>query len=225
MHYEFYGSFLVFTFLLLAGGSRYRPALYAALMIAFWDSYYLAFVLGIVFSDITADEQLKKKLRVNAAAKTILLAIAVFLGSYPTYVLEPVGLYAKITFLSQPQSARVCHIVSAAIIIYFALASSHFQRLLETGVANFLGKVSFSLYLLHLIVLFSLSSFLVALSATWNAPYPLKIVGVCLISLPVMLVCSWYYYKHVDAPSIRLANSFSAYLLKKLKLHRGWPPN
>ncbi|WP_433946748.1 acyltransferase family protein [Paenibacillus sp. SN-8-1] len=52
MTYELFGSFLIFTFLILLGKLRIRYIAYPLLIYCFLDSYYLGFVLGLLLSDL-----------------------------------------------------------------------------------------------------------------------------------------------------------------------------
>jgi peptidoglycan/LPS O-acetylase OafA/YrhL len=213
MCYELYGSFLVFIFLLVLGANRYRYIAYGLLAVIFWDSYYQGFIIGMVFSDLTAHEKLTKNLRVHFTVKAILVLLAIIAGSYPMGVAEPVGIYSKITFLPPLLNAQICHTLAAIVILFFAVTNSRFQQLLESRVVNFLGKVSFGMYLLHLIVIFSLSSFLASILSRFIPVYFVTALLACFLSFPVMLIFSWVFYKYIDTTSIRLANNFAAYIL------------
>lgn len=216
MRYELYGSYFVFTFLLLLGTNRYRFILYGALAVIFWNSHYLAFVIGMALSDISAREKFKENLRVPLTIQIPLILLAVFLASYPMGVENPVGPYRAITVLPPVLNAQLCHMVAATIILFFALTNSRFQQFLKSRITSFLGKVSFGVYLLHLIVIFSLSSFLTYILSGFITVYFVIPLIVFCISMPVILVCSWPFYKYVDTTSIRLANMFSKYILDKL---------
>ncbi len=216
MRYELYGSYMVFIFMLLIGLSRYRVIAYGLLAVFFWDSYYEGFVIGMFLADITASKDFGKKLRIPFFVKIVLLTAAILAGSYPMGVKQPVGLYRLITFSSQALSAQVYHMLAAAIILFFALTESRVQSSLESAVPSFLGKISFSLYLLHWIVVFSFSSFLVLFLRDLGIAYPLNIALVCCASVPVMFAASWPFYKYVDRQSMRLANAFSRFVMERL---------
>lgn len=52
MKIEFIGSLLTFSFLALFGGLKRRYLIYVILFFIFYKTYYLAFLLGILLSDI-----------------------------------------------------------------------------------------------------------------------------------------------------------------------------
>jgi len=215
MRYELYGSYLVFTFLLLLGLNKYRFIAYGLLAVIFWDSYYVAFIIGMFLSDITSKEVYRRKLRLNFFMKILLFIAGIIAASYPMGVKSPVGLYSLITFSTQPLSAQIYHILAATIILFFVLTNSKTQSILESKIPNFLGKISFSLYLLHWMVVFSVSSFLVLALRKTNIAYPVNIAIVCIVSVPLMLAVSWPFYKYIDAQSMKLANNFSKFCLAK----------
>ncbi len=215
MRYELFGSYLVFIFLLALGVNKYRFIAYGLLAVIFWDSYYVAFIIGMFLSDITTKEVYKSKLRVNSFVKMLLAILAIIAASYPMGVKKPVGLYSLITFSTQPFSAQMYHILAAIIILFFVLTDARIQGILESKIPNFLGKISFSLYLLHWIVVFSLSSFLVLVLRKANIAYPVNIAIACSVSIPIMFAVSWLFYKYIDTQSMKLANGFSKYVLGK----------
>jgi len=216
MRYELYGSFLVFIFLLVLGLNRYRFIVYGLLAIMFCYSYYVAFIIGMVLSDITTKEVYKIKFRANFFLKVFLFIVAIITASYPMGVKNPAGLYSLITFTTQPLSAQIYHMLSATIILFFVLTDLKIQRILEGKIPNFLGKISFSLYLLHPIIIITASCFLVKAFRKINTVYPVNIAFVCSISIPIMLAASWLFYKYIDTKSMKLANVFAEYILGKL---------
>ncbi len=85
--------------------------------------------------------------------------------------------------------------VGAVVLILWLLASSRAQRVMEWPPLVFLGRISYSLYLLHLLVLFAL----VRIASPALSVYLL---------LPAALVLSiglaWLSYRAVELPSMRL---------------------
>ena len=85
--------------------------------------------------------------------------------------------------------------VGAGIFIVWLLASSSVQRVMEQKPLVFLGRVSYSLYLTHLLVLFSL----VRLFSTYVNVYLLLAA-----TLPISVAAAYLSYRFAELPSISL---------------------
>ncbi len=90
--------------------------------------------------------------------------------------------------------------VGASGIILSAIGFGPFRSFLNARVSQFLGKISFSLYLIHVPILASLAYALG--DAQW------WLVG--LIGLPLSLAAATVFYRYVELPSQRLAHRVGA---------------
>lgn len=91
--------------------------------------------------------------------------------------------------------------VGATILIALSLASAMASRILLFRPLVWLGRVSYSLYLVHLLVLLTAVHLLYGLLPLW-----LIIAGV----VPASLVCAEIMYRAVEVPSIRMGQWFAA---------------
>lgn len=87
--------------------------------------------------------------------------------------------------------------LGAAGIVVAAGASTGFRSLLERRLPQFLGRISFSLYLVHLPVLATLAFAL----GDWNWPV------VALIGVPLAVLTGWVFFRFVEKPLHRVARS------------------
>jgi peptidoglycan/LPS O-acetylase OafA/YrhL len=201
MQVELYGSFLVFGFLLVFGRLRYRPLAYAALVILFFDTYYLGFILGMLVSDLSANglfARLKDKLPLVAG----LLVAGITLGLYNIPENGSSTMYSLITFNIPDVKFGILYTTLGAAMILFALVNStHMQRFFSNRVMDFLGKLSFSLYLLHLSIIFTFSCFMFGYlerSLTYNSSVLLTFPP----TLALVVASSWVMYRYVDIGSV-----------------------
>ena len=91
-------------------------------------------------------------------------------------------------------------IPAIVIIMMFVLFSLRVQTLMERPFILFLGRISYSLYLFHPIVLFSL---VYLLYGRFN------LFEILLIAFPLTLFVSWLAYRWVELPAIRLGRQLS----------------
>lgn len=92
-------------------------------------------------------------------------------------------------------STRVFELLGAGILVFVAAFWSGARRFLEAGVVQWLGLVSFSLYLVHDPILAALNYLLP----------PDRLILVMVVGIPVALLAAHFFYKFVESPSHRLA--------------------
>lgn len=95
----------------------------------------------------------------------------------------------------------------ACILIVSALSAGAFSRLLNNKFINYLGKISYSLYLTHIVVLTSTMYILSGKLPFWS---------ICLIAIISTLVISSVMYEIVEKSAIKLGKSIENYIKNKI---------
>ena len=151
---EFLGSFLVFGFLAIFGKAPKRFWAYAFLILVFFQTYYLAFILGMLLSDVIAHRQMiLRNSKTKKVWLSVLMAAGLFLGSFPIGR-DPQGTaYAFMDMPWMTSAATFYHIVGAFFLMIVLLDSKKMQRFFSYKYFLFLGEISFAMYLLHFIIL------------------------------------------------------------------------
>lgn len=207
MTIEFYGSMLVFAMSLLFGLRRNRWTFYLAAAVVFFNSYYLAFLIGMALADVSTN----KMPGLNTGNKKILLTllcVGLFLGSYP--VSNPIvnsSLYAFLNNGLFKNPKMIYHILGAGMIMYVLLHSERLQKVFSSPVPAFLGKISYSLYLVHFLVISSLTCALF-LALYPIMPYGAAVIAACLLSLLLIIPVSYLFYKYIDKAGVVLSKYF-----------------
>lgn len=93
--------------------------------------------------------------------------------------------------------------LGTAALIVLSSSSRYSHRLLRSKPILFLGKISYSVYLLHFLVMLVFIHLLYT-----RVPLPI-ILTFCL---PVTIVASWIFYRSVEIPSIKLGRKLSEYI-------------
>ncbi|MDY9925969.1 acyltransferase [Methanosarcina sp.] len=209
MTIEFYGSMLVFTMALLFGSLKNRWTFYLAAVVLFLNSYYLAFVIGMALADTFNNKTpvLQVFKTGNNIVLFIILVSGLFIGSYPISPLTNDSLYAFLNngFFETPKVTY--HIIGAGMVMYALLNSQGLQNFFSSPVPVFLGKISYSLYLIHFLVI---SSFTCAL---FLVLYPVLSYGAavlisCVLSLLLIIPLSYLFYKYIDMAGVELSRVF-----------------
>ena len=206
MSVEFYGSMLVFAMALFFGSLRARWTFYLAAVVLFLNTYYLAFIIGMGLADVFNGKTSIFKTS-NKVILSIVLASGLFLGSYPVGTVTADSLYAFLDngFFQTPKYAY--HILGAGMLMYVLLNSQRMQKIFSSPVLVFLGKISYSLYLVHFLVISTLTCalFLVLHPVL---PYGAAVLISCVLSVLVIIPLSYLFYRYVDMRGIKLSKVF-----------------
>jgi peptidoglycan/LPS O-acetylase OafA/YrhL len=217
MSYEFFGSLVVYLFVILFGRYRRRDWVYALAIVSFGRSYYLAFILGMVLSDLATRERNIFHAVRHKGYFVALLLIGLFMGSYPSEAPLPGTLYAG---LARVMNVRTSQIIGAALVMIALLNSRRLQTLFSKRPFLFLGRISFSLYVLHLLVIGSLLSMLF-LKTLPALSYHGAAAAAFIITLPLLFVLSHYMHRFVDAPGISASQAVYGRARKEMQAVAG----
>lgn len=206
MTIEFYGSILVFAMTFLFGQQRARWTFYLAAAIFFFNSYYLAFIIGLGLAD-TFNSKTSIFKTGNKIVLSIILISGLFIGSYPVGTVTNDSLYGFLNngFFQTPKLTY--HILGAGMIMYVLLNSRWLQNIFSSSLLILLGKISYSLYLIHFLVI---SSFTCALFLFLYPilPYVAAASISCIVSVLLIIPLSYLFYRYIDTAGVQLSKMF-----------------
>jgi peptidoglycan/LPS O-acetylase OafA/YrhL len=213
MQYELTGSFLIFAFLAFFGKLPRRWVLYIAVSFIFLKTPYLAFILGVAICDIWTNT-LAIRGYITDRIAWILLPIGLFLGSWnlPYNIYHPFYASLHLYSFTGAQTLLLAQIIGAVCVIISVLQLRTLTKFFETRLLQYLGRISFSLYLLHWIILYSISAYIFN-QLLPHVGYTGAILLMLAISLPLIFVASTLYTKYVDTKAIVWSKSVSSWLL------------
>lgn len=96
--------------------------------------------------------------------------------------------------------------IGSSILIIIAISLPRISRILSNNFINFIGKISYSLYLYHLIVLLSCMHLLNGIVPTWV---------ICIISVVGTIIVSSCMYYLVEKPAMKLSKGFTNWMNKR----------
>jgi peptidoglycan/LPS O-acetylase OafA/YrhL len=195
MPYELLGSFLIFGCLLVTGTTRATQAIAvtAFCALSWWaNSYFLAFALGMAVAFLRATV-LPSSIRFGAATG---LGVVLILAAvrYPVDNLRVLSVFA-------------------VLIMASCLLSPAARRFLDLPVSQWLGRISFPLYLTHLFAFYTVGSWLYLWLGDGAKVSPWGAVAVASASLVAALVLARAFYP-VERVSVHLGRVFSSWLLR-----------
>jgi len=206
MKTELIGSFLVFGLLLVAGKFRYRYLVYLVLGLLLIKTYYVAFVLGIALSDAYFRNGTASRARMHWGLWVPLVLASVFLASCPVGTLDGTLFHYAQGHMPLALSVTITsHIFGAFGLIVAILYAPALQYFLIKKPLLYLGKISFALYLTHLYVIGSFSSYLFARIAP-GVGYRIGFFLMLIPSAALIWLAAHYFDRFVDEPAIRLSS-------------------
>jgi len=217
MSIEFYGSLGVFLFMLLFDplAWRWRLVLYCIALTLSWGTFYMAFILGLILSEMQA-HQIKRLQWIGARSWVIalLMGVGLFLGSIPIYF--PVWDGTMYAFLPRGEWPHIYHILGALCVVTAVVSSTKLRVMLESPFCNFLGTISFAMYLVHVVVLeYFARSTVKLLESTMGYHWA---TGITLLpTVGLVFFASWYFCHWVDKPAIQFASWVGRHIEKRCR--------
>lgn len=208
--FELYGAFIVFGLLAFFGVHRHRLVFYA-LVFSFlyaWGSFYCLFVFGMMLSDLYIDN----KFKIHGALRILMFIVGIVLATSP-YERDGVYLYGggykyieNINYGSYRDIYQMLMLTGSMLIFTSVLSAKFSEKLLENKFAQFLGRISFPLYVTHVCVINIVA---VIVKSYYNEIHMPIFVMLLVGTVFVCLLISYFFEKYIDLPSIKLANVFA----------------
>lgn len=209
---EFAGSFLVYGFLALAGNLRRRGLCYlvvGVLLVLNNRVLLLDFLAGMALCDLYTANQARRRLTLPWPAAALLAAA----GLGVNYIKLCGPLHLGLVDVER----RPCYEAAAGALLLAAVAfSPALQRPLRSRPLLFLGKISFALYLVHLVVICSLASGLyLLLRQGYGLRHSPAAAIASLACVGVSMAAAWFMALYVDRPAVAVGRYVYEHIFKK----------
>jgi peptidoglycan/LPS O-acetylase OafA/YrhL len=212
MTYEFFGSFLVFIVAAVFGRFKYRNLIYFVLCILLFQTYYMAFIAGLILSDLTFNGYLEVfETRIGK-----LVLVGLLLGSYPAGMDVSNTIYIFLQFGFISNNPMLFHILGSVCILLAILNSKKLQRLFSTRPLAFLGRISFPMYLMHLPVIGTFTCFLFLVLLKYFDYYTSFAVSFGF-SIFLIFIVSFYVNKYIDEKGILFSHKLYKFVRSRLQ--------
>ncbi len=199
MQPEFFGSIFLFGFLSLFGNKTIRWFMYPfiVLILYFKELYWLnAFLSGIVLCDLYENTN-----AFAMAGRVLKKGWIQLLCGLGTMVL-----------IGAPNYGGVFHLLIATMLICLALSAQGIARFFSAKVPVYLGKISFSLYLIHVPILCSATGFVYRTTENYFL-YPATAIVTSIATIAICVFAAHIFYMYADRQGIvlggKLANSLN----------------
>jgi peptidoglycan/LPS O-acetylase OafA/YrhL len=215
MGYEFKGSILLAGFCLSIGVLRKHPLLPFAFAFifcfAFKSFYYLPFFTGagLCFLHVHYSELFK---RTSIVLGLTIIAFIIVFAAFPTgefiFPEKHFLSFLKISLYESEELAALYHSIAATLLLFILLCSEKFQRALSGKFPAWMGRISFSMYLLHVLVITAFASHFVGwLHLAQHFNYHASVLLAFISYLVIVPGLSQLFYYAVDKQAMRIANA------------------
>ncbi|HEY4292042.1 acyltransferase [Luteibacter sp.] len=210
MKVEFFGSMLIFAYSLFALRHAWWPiaaAGYVALTVwlspDFWP-YYVGFLLGA-----HVDSLPRARLR---ATRWMLILAGIYLATY-----DGSTMFYPLKFVPLPDRSRAeLFSVIAGAMVFYAIRSGSLVYALESRVAQFLGRISFSFYLVHVPVIAVVGCYIFNSLIAHGSVRSVAVSAALTATIPVSLFLATIFNTIVDQSAI----GFGRWITQPLSRHR-----
>lgn len=204
----FAGSFMAYL-LAAMGKHANRRILYVYIGIALAylsvNSRLTNFVLGVLLAYVALHygEKIRQCSRIAPILSVIFLVMAVIFGAYP-HTYEPTNAYQVLNCL--PDRLNPCyfyHMLGVMFLMMGIYLCRPVNWLLSTRPAQFLGKISYAVYVIHIPVLFSLSAWMFIRFTNLTKHYNISAGMTLVFSLIAILLLGWGFWRLIEKPSTK----------------------
>lgn len=215
MTIEFLGSLLLFSFLTLAGNNKKSILLHiiVAVLILLTDKkFYAAFILGSLISRLFVDGFSFPKGWKGITIKLFLVVAGIYFSSYPQGSFVQQSMWKPIAW-SWTNTYDLFHVLGSFCLLFVICFEKNFIRFFSIKPFLYLGKISFSFYLIHLAVMCSLGCW-IFLKLWKQGTYFIPFLISFLASMAVTFLISHFFYKFIDKASIRFSEKMGKLITK-----------
>lgn len=216
----FAGSFMAYILAAMGKGMN-RNMLYVyigvVLMYLSTNSRLTDFALGVLAAYVVEQfgERIKKHKKACICAGIFMLAAAVVFGAYPVGH-EPDNAYRILNHLPKRLNpVYFYHMLAAGLLLMSIWLLEPLGKALSKKPVLFLGKISYSLYLVHIPVIYSLSAWILVKLMAKTGNYNLSAGLSFAISLPVMIFLAWLFYRFIEKNCTKFINKVMDKLAKE----------
>lgn len=197
---ELIGSSILLVFFMYMPSNKY--ILLFTIVILLFLIYAIFGYNCLYYYALFAGAYLKKIRRFNTMTITVMGMMGIYLGGF----VYGSDLYPYLSDVQVDQfniyDLNILYSFIGAIVFVYSVINNFLSRFFTSKISLFLGKISYSIYLIHFIVLNSIVCYLYSM-------FPHSVAFVFLIFfiyLSLVVFISWVFYHTIDKPSIVISH-------------------
>lgn len=188
MPYELLGSFLVLLLVFVLSSHSWRFYVYAsaAIVMLFVEPIYSAFIFGVIFAELSLSDTWSS-FRYSGCVFFLAALVLLFVPEF---------------------EYRALVVVLSAAIVWSLISSANGRAILSGKISEFLGGISFPLYILHGVVIHSFGVWL----HKWMGVSTFSVIMANCITVAACLIFGWAF-RWIDTLGIKCSHIAASILL------------
>lgn len=196
---EFIGSVYLLLFFLCCPREHIKLCMFCSMLVllAYYEKdilYYIAMFSGALIN------------KIKPKNKGFILVLGLYFGAFQT---------ESVIFNFLPRlellDTKTFYNTIGAFFVTLAIVNGFGRKFFESSMLQFFGKISFSFYLLHPVILLSAACFL-------YIRFPVNVINLCLIFIAYMILlisAAFLFEVIIDQFAVRLSHRCSNYLISR----------
>ena len=219
IYVEFTGSLLLFLFLFITHKIESKFFIFLFVIILqfiFGDNHYKAFSFGILICYLQFTSMAYKKFVSSSIVKVILVLLGLYLASFPYVSYDGTlqnTIYKHVLFFREKKYYELANVFGCSFLLIVFVNGNKLKSFFSAKTFSFLGKVSFSLYLIHLCLIPVVSARVYRFLYKYLFDY-VSIPLTFIISLAFTLGLSYLFYKYIDAFAVKNTSRISKFIFR-----------
>ncbi|WP_158657993.1 acyltransferase family protein [Agarilytica rhodophyticola] len=125
--------------------------------------------------------------------------------------------YSLIATLLGTKTYSLCNFMSGFFVVYAIIFNDKLNMFFSGKALVFMGKVSFSVYLIHMPILSTFGIYAFNILFQYTGVYHWAAVGTSLLTILSVYLCSIMFYRYVDAQGMNFSNFFANKIITQLQ--------
>jgi len=203
MRIELIGSMMLFIYYVLP--NRFTRIILLTPAILFLPSYFPLFPAGALLFELSysMEDFYARNSKYIEIVAIILFLMGIYAGSFPASGTNVSFASPWHNFLIKSRNAQAWHMWGSVFMLLGVIYSKTINYYFKSMLFQFLGKISFSLYLVQIMIFCSFTSFMMLYFK--DLDYLLAVLIVGISSLCISLILSYIIAIYVDATSIKFS--------------------
>jgi peptidoglycan/LPS O-acetylase OafA/YrhL len=185
--------------------------LVALILVIVGKAFYASFILGSIISLLYVKGFSLPANSRGSISKAMLFIFGIYFSSYPqgNYTFSTIWNPLEWSFTN---TYELFHVLGAFCLMLVVCFDRRLISFFSLKPLLYLGKISFSFYLLHFPIMCSIGSYVFSIFE--SSRYAIAFVNAFTISMLVSIALSHLYHKWVDSAGIDLSNKVGKLVLK-----------
>lgn len=146
--------------------------------------------------------------KITSSMALILISVGIYLaGAHNTSTS-----YTFIHFFLGDHTYKICNFISGFFIVYAVIFNDRLSTIFSGKFSVFMGKVSFSVYLIHIPILSTFGVFVFNRLYEATGMYNIAAVTSSILSILTIYFLSLFFYRSIDLKGMSLSNRLAKYI-------------